>query len=258
LLPLGACNKIIDWKDVWDKHKPDCRIGKIITYSDFSPTRTGIFNYNQKGDPVSVIFDYTATGYSDFMFLYDHKGRIKDYLATYPGGSYQLWYSYTYDARGRVISDTLNQFGTIENGVPQPNPNPNYKFYGNYEYDAYGRVVKVDRYRFDNYPGPGQIYYTEEYTYNDQGNLVLYRQGDDIFTYITINYGPYDNKVNMRQTNKVWMFVDRNYSRNNAATADIYNNKGLPLKFNLPESVYMNFLWEISLKRSDIFYSCRK
>jgi len=251
LLLLGACSKIIDWKDVWDKQKPNCRIEKIISYSSWTPTRTGIFAYNQKGDPVSIIFDFTTTGASNFLFLYDNKHRIKDYLATYPNNSYQFWISYTYDARDRVISDTSYQGGSIENGVPKVNPYNT--TYANYEYDAFDRIIKVVRY----WAGSKNWFYTEDFIYNSDGNLSLYRSSSP-YSVNEVKGESYDNKINFHQTNKVWMFVDRNYSKNNPVSAVQYNSKGLPLKFDINPSVYFDFLWQIELRRADIFYSCGK
>ena len=251
LLP-GACNKVIDWKDVWDKQKPNCRIEKIISYSNWYGTRTGIFNYNQKGNPVSITFDYTSTGASNFLFLYDNRDRIKGYLATYPNNDYEFWFSYTYDAKGQVISDTMYIYGIIENGLPKINPHSS-KYYGNYEYDAYGRVVKVVRYEV----GRDSPYNTEEYFYNSDGNLTLFRQSGQFSGY-EVRYDSYDNRVNYHQTNKVWMFVDRDYSKNNPVSAVQYNSKGLPVKFDIDQSIWFDFLWQIDLRRADIIYSCGK
>jgi len=263
LLLFGACSKIIDWKDVWDNQKPNCRIEKIISYSSWTPTRTGIFTYNEKGDPVTVTFDYTSTGASNFLFLYDNKNRLKGYLATYPNNGpetwisgYQFWFSYTYDAKGRIISDTSYQFGNIEYGVPKVNPY-NTRYYANYEYDAVGRVIKVVRYLASASGGEGTYASTAEYIYNSDGNLSISRLSTPYW--VTEAKGDsYDNKINFHQTNKVWMFVDRNYSKNNTVSAVQYNSKGLPLKFDINPSVYFDFLWQIELRRADIFYSCGK
>ena len=52
----------------------------------------------------------------------------------------------------------------------------------------------------------------------------------------TVFFNSYDDKVNWRQTSKIWQLLDVNYSRNNAldpATYSItgYNSFGLPLQF---------------------------
>jgi len=54
------------------------------------------------------------------------------------------------------------------------------------------------------------------YSYNADGNLA----GHD-----------YDDKINYHRTNRVWMFIDRDYSVNNPVIATYeYNDFGLPTR----------------------------
>src|SRR5688500_13697579 len=82
LLPVGACHKFIDWKDVWHKHKPDCRIEKIIVYKvPFGEAPlVANFSYNHKGDPVLVTVSNPGTGRPHLRFYYDNKGRLSAYV----------------------------------------------------------------------------------------------------------------------------------------------------------------------------------
>src|SRR5687767_8868182 len=85
LLPLGACHKFIDWKEVWQKNKPDCQIQKIIIPSVFpgEEPAVALFSYNHKGDPVKVERNIAGTGIPHERFLYDNKGRLSTYFGPY-------------------------------------------------------------------------------------------------------------------------------------------------------------------------------
>ncbi|MBA4168642.1 MAG: hypothetical protein H0X41_14045, partial [Chitinophagaceae bacterium] len=64
---------------------------------------------------------------------------------------------------------------------------------------------------------------TQIYYYDSTGNLMD-----------TVGFLPravYDNKVALYRTNKVWQFVNRNYSLNNSVAAVSYTASGLPVEF---------------------------
>ena len=89
-----------------------------------------------------------------------------------------------------------------------------------YSYDNQNRISKIHQQwdnhindLFYNYDSNGNLTRT---AYNTQGQL------------ITLTY---DNQVNPQRTHEVFMFVARDYSRNNAASALSYNDIGLPLAF---------------------------
>lgn len=254
LLPVGACHKFIDWKDVWHKNKPDCRIEKIIAYRPFGdPPSIAEFSYNAKGDPTWVIFDQAATGRPHLRFHYDNKGRLAAYTGPYStdgNGNYEFYYKYFYDSKNRIIADSLYGLGDYIDGVPQASPR--FKSYATYEYDAFDRVKKVSR-QFIN-PGTFEL---DEYTYNNEGNMAthhhIFGATDEIY-----ELGSYDDKINMNHTNKVWLFVHRDYSRSNSIAAAQYNKSNLPVRYTLPYGTGRGFLYQYDISDAEIFYHCKK
>ena len=73
-----------------------------------------------------------------------------------------------------------------------------------------------------------------------------------------VGYNVYDNKINIHRTNKIWMFIDRDYSINNphspyvAYSPGTYNSFGLPVQINyLP-----NFLGMTLYPGVEVKYQC--
>ena len=63
----------------------------------------------------------------------------------------------------------------------------------------------------------------------------------------------------MNQTNKVWMFLNHNYSRNNAQAATSYNKAKLPTRFQIDQPQGLGwFLYQFDITDSEIFYDCKK
>jgi hypothetical protein len=248
---LLACNKF-DFDDLWHQHNPDCRIEEIAYHPDYDPHPDTIFakfSYDHKGNPTKIISSFVATGRPSHFFRYDKKGRLVDYLGLNSENSsgYHFWYHYKYDQNGRIIEDSSHLFGNMINGQPQPDGGSSSK--GNYEYDAYDRVKKVTRlYSFG--------VETNEYIYNQAGNLAIHNQYFDSHLARSDTFH-YDLKVNLHRTNKLWMFLNRNYSRNNPKPATLYNKSGLSLQYRLPVNNDFNFLISIELSHSDIRYRCK-
>lgn len=250
LVFLAGCHKFIDWGDVWHEHNPDCRIEEITYHPSFGPdTIFAKFSYDHRGNPTKIISSFIGTGRPSHFFRYDKKGRLVDYLGLNreDAFSYHFWYHYKYDPQGRIIEDSLYLFGNMINGQPQPD-GPNF-MKANYEYDAYNRVKKVTRIYFYGVE-------MNEYIYNLAGNLEIVNNYFDSHLARSDTFH-FDNKVNIHRTNRVWMFLNKNYSRNNSMPATKYNKSGLPLQFRLPEHSGFNFLTSIELGHSDIRYRCR-
>lgn len=222
---------------------PTCLIEKITYRSGVDSPQIAKFSYNERANPVRVEFNQTGTGRPHLFFTYDKEQRLTDYFAPYqtePNGAYEFWYHYQYDPAGeRILIDTQYVFGTIVDGVPQPNPA--YKSAGNYEYDYKGRVSKVKR-TVMSQGGPPFPVYVDTYQYDTTGNL--------------LGFGPYDYRTNMHQANKVWQFIDRNYSVNNPTTAGKYNKMGYPLWFKTSTPFSFTFAFQIDLNNSEIVYKC--
>jgi hypothetical protein len=247
---LVACHKFVDIDDLWHKHNPDCRIEEIVYVSPSAPdTLQAKFSYNHKGNPTSVLFNDVGTGRPNFVFRYNHKGQLTDFIGPYTNNHYEIWFHYELDAKGRAISDSFYVFGSYIAG--QPLPDATIRSGAVYEYDDYDRVKKVTR----TYAGGTPFTETDEYLYNMAGNLDIHNTyfngiftGTETFTY--------DNKVHLRRTNRIWMFIDRDYSKNNSRTATQYNSSGLPTKYDLafPD---LTFLFNIHIVRGDITYRCK-
>jgi hypothetical protein len=250
---LIACHKFIDVEDLWHKHNPACRVEKI-TYWPYpgSESNTGRFYYNSKGNPRTVVFDEVGTGRPNLYFKYNHSGKLTDYIAPYNNNHYEIWYQYQYDHMGRIIRDTLYSFGTFIDSVPYPNND--FKSYATYEYDLHERIVKVTRHHLSGSP----LVQEDVYTYDSDGNRATrqrFYNGVDQGTEII---GPYDDKVSIRRTNRIWMFIGHDYSKNNPKPAINYNSKGLPLKFSLAlPSFFFHFVHEVPLNESEIEYKCK-
>lgn len=247
-----SCHKFIDMD--WHKHNPDCRIEKLTSYREFGPDSiVATFNYNAKGNPAGISVSDPSTGNPNYVFRYDHKGRLTDFITPYlnQSNSYEFWYKYQHDHKGRIIVDTSFGFGRYIDGVAIPN----YEFmtYASYEYDFYDRLIKVTR----HFPWLDSIAVGETYTYDGDGNRATRTESLNGTPGPVTTYGPYDNKVSIRRTNKIWMFLGRDYSRNNQITAEKYNKAGLPVKYRLPLAGAYPLVYTLFLDGSDIEYRCR-
>jgi hypothetical protein len=247
LFALGGCHKF-DWD--WHKHNPDCQVKELTYQIEFFPNAiNAVFNYNHKGQPTSVVYDHVSTARPNLVFKYNHKGWLTDYIMPYENNNYELWFTYKHDSHGRIVSDTQYVFGTYIDSVPSPNSvlkNP-----GFYEYDPWGRISKITRIH------PVNTVIVDEYEYNGDGNLSTIRQFTNGAPSGIQTFTTYDDKVSIFRTNKIWMFVSANYSKNNMIAADTYNTQGLPTHFNAPAFNVYRFLHETYIGKSDIEYKCK-
>jgi hypothetical protein len=221
----GGCRKLYDYiHGHGDGDYKVCNIKKITTY--YFPTFEGgkidtltyLFTYNRLGDPVSVINDHVGTGNGNYFFTYDKYNRLREFTSLYGiGGNsgYESWRKYGYNTQGQIVRDTTYIFGATSNGAPAPSP---YYYYNDYTYDTQNRISSVTTASYSH----DVLSYIDirAYAYDAKGNLV--------------NTLPlvYDDKLNLYRTNRLWMFLTRNYSVNNPFTATQYNAFGLPLAFD--------------------------
>ncbi|AXY74917.1 hypothetical protein D3H65_13370 [Paraflavitalea soli] len=193
--------------------KNECQVSSM-TYS-FSSEPIGVnIYYNSKGDPISMVQTKPGTGHPNAIFRYDKKRRLTDYIGIYEDGGFEFWHRYVYDKKDRVIHDTSFFFGGMTNDEPE--------WYMDaaivkYEYDQKGRIVHTSQDWFSTPGMPLDTYYS----YDSKGNLV-------------VPGVVYDDKVCIHRTNKVWMFIDRNYSENNGY-ATTWHDNGLPASMNLSD-----------------------
>jgi hypothetical protein len=219
LIPFSSCQKIID--RIFNHHPEplyNCTITQVKQSIDggVENIRTGIVYNNQHGDPDSVIFDIEtgSAGAHLFYFKYDAAHRLVEYSGWYSRreGDYYFLHHYGYEGN-KIIYDTTQwqQAGK-------------WTRMGILEYDAQDRVIK-ENFRdtlLDDVPGTSSDFPPATYSYDANGNLTG---------------ATYDNKINFLRTNNVWMFTQRNYSKNNPEGATGYNDRDLPLGFTTGHGV---------------------
>lgn len=199
-----------------------CRIEMMNAYTFRQDPVPRYFTYNQSGNPVRVSFDDSpGTGTPFYDFFYNDKQQLIQFNEFSD-------HFYTYDDRGLVIVDTTHSYYTGEDFWYEE------KFF----YDDENRIIKTI---FKIYQAPTElpdigVEHVTEYVYDSRGNLV--RPGVS-----------YDNKTNPRRTNKIWMFVDKDYSVNNPIPGPTaYNELGLPL----------NNITFLGNHATEVFYDCKK
>jgi YD repeat-containing protein len=176
---------------------------------------TAIFTYNTLGNPVSIIHQRNI-GNDNIFFKYDNANRLTNFIVQYAdaqGGD--QWHRYSYDPHNttRIIADTDYVSYVTDNGT--------IIYYDHTElttfvYDAQNRISKTTETVL------GDTIVTT-YTYDSHGNL---ETGGAV----------YDKKVNVHRTNKLWMFLDRDYSVNNPVDNGTYtyNQGNLPITIAIP------------------------
>ena len=235
---LLGCNKLEEYlgKDPLATYD-QCRVEKMFWDNGGDPIEMQV-TYNSYGDPVSVMNAEGGSGSPNMLFKYDNKRRLTDYIGAYSNGGFEYWHQYVYDNKGRVIRDTTYLLGWIENGEPVD-------YYDGaviyYEYAQYGRIVHTTQDWWSFPDSPLELYYS----YDAQGNRVA-------------PGAVYDNKISIHRTHRVWMFIDRNYSLNNAhATA--YNANNLPTNLDLgwPAAAGTQFAGYYTGRLDSIVYKCK-
>jgi len=212
-----------------EKEIKHCEITRVVGYEPFLPSpRVFTFEYNQKGDPIRITPTLVSTGSPKHEFRYDNKGRLTDYIGPYNNGFFEFWHIYRYDNKDRIVSDSVYIFGRY--GERPSDDFPSLRQYHTYEYDAQDRIKKVNS---------GSS--VQEFNYDEDGNRII--------PGVT-----YDDNPNPFRTNRIWMFLNRDYSVNNSWSTAVYNDKGLPATLVVPHS---RFFIVGSLFPQFIEYSCK-
>ncbi|HVS96837.1 MAG TPA: hypothetical protein VHE54_10135 [Puia sp.] len=232
---LSSCKKEIDYIGRHYNDLSPYRITKFSYTQPFGGTDTLTFSYDKWGNPTTVTRPVPRTGDPNFEFRYDRNHRLTDFIGIYSGATAgEFWHRYFYDQKGQITKDSLYVFPTIAGGQMTG-------FYYNrliqLSYDHYGRIIQEI-----NALGAND---TARYVYDATGNLAG---------------RTYDNKVSFHQTNRIWMFLDRDYSLNNPFVAEHYNAAGLPLHIDLhSENTFtLKFLYDNYYNIADITYSLNK
>ncbi len=198
-----------------------------------------VITYNSLGNPASGIRGNPGTGAPNFIFHYDNRNRLKELIGLFDTSnveSAEVWHKYSYDEYDRIIKDSIYNVPEVINGRPLEKR----IVIVSYEYDSQNRINKTTTLFF----GPTKII---NYTYDENGNR------DRI---------AYDDKINFHRTNKIWMFLSRDYSLNNPANATyLYNYTNLPTQIVCdPGSIneFFDFgLAFIGFDVASIKYNCR-
>jgi hypothetical protein len=230
-LLLNSCKKFVDeFLNQPDLDMRFCNIDKIQITGDYPDEWN--FTYNMLGNPVSIVKDEVGTGNPNWYFTYDTESRLSQAVGMYTNGNYEMWKRFKYNNKDQIIKDTTWIFGAVMGD--QPDPNSWRIAESTYSYDAMGRITKIVE-KHLNGSDPDIV---SNYTYNAQGNLTGYT---------------YDGKTNISRTNRVWMFLNRDYSKNNRVAAVNYNTAKLPLTYNT--ATPYNFLGS-AINYSKITYIC--
>jgi len=226
-------------KSSYLEHKPnaeanECKITQI-NYTVGSRNDVLQFTYNSSGDPISITRALGGhTGYPNFIFKYDDKDRMSELIGTYDNNNVaEYWHKYFYNNKNQIMLDSAYIFPTIRNGFPE---NSYFQQATYYTYDNKDRIIE-DSTSFSNSISPTVHSYTYDENGNKKGNL-------------------YDDQININRTNKIWMFLNRDYSVNNPFKGDSYNTMGLPSSFNLATTQSSYSFLATSFQKAQISYEC--
>ena len=215
LMQLSACQKLID--RIFPGHAgnnyTDCRIKHITSQLSDDEEVIATVEYNEAENPISLTYNKERAYllFSHYM-TYDNLNRLQGYRVYFNVGDEVPVYEHRYGYSGdRIVTDTST--GGLTGYI---------KILSTFEYDSKGRIVVENRkiIDFEGSPDTWEKLDPIISQYDSNDNKVL---GDEY---------TYDNKVNFRRTNKVWMFILRNYSKNNLGGASDYNEHGLPVRFD--------------------------
>ena len=242
--------------------KPDqdypqyCQILQLVNHSRFTfDNYTADFQYDSKGTPLRITRTNTGTGTPNYLFRHDKYNRVTDIIGSYGNGDngdiFEFWRRLKYDAKNRIILDSSFYSGIIGNNpIKIPGVSQLILVY-TYKYDAQNRIIKYNEWQAGGYQD--RYFY-----YNNKGNLdSTVTKRDDGNQYTNV-YGNYDDKVNIRRTNPIWQYLDRNYSTNNSYNTMTSNKYGLPTTIGAT-SIKDNpvYFLTFSVDNLDIQYSCK-
>ncbi|MEP6748325.1 MAG: hypothetical protein ABJB86_11410 [Bacteroidota bacterium] len=255
LFQLSGCIKVPDPLNPADAANvyTGCRIKQIANQPVPSGVvSTHLFKYNSNNDPVSVTNRSGGTGDPNLVFTYDYKNRLIEYSGIYANGYFEFVHHYGY-SQNRIATDTQYVFG-----VYSTLSNYHSKRISYLHYDDLNRVAADS----EVYIYPSIFSDVISYLYDQKGNLSKYDNDGKGIPYSYL----YDNNLNPRRTNKIWMFIDRDYSVNNAVAASSYNTYSLPVNYNFHATnvsggiVYglnLQFAYRYYYGSSQIAYDCK-
>lgn len=251
LLGLSSCKKAIEdyLKDNPTAEFGFCQLKQFNFHTSATlGTERGIpdtirFTYNIHNNPVTGFRPRPSTGYPNWFFRYDKWNRMTDLIGGYgtlpdfSDAGVESWNRFKYDGQGRIVLDSLYDFPTIVDDHPTKGEFGDIVI-ATYEYDSKNRVSKYTWGFINN-----SYKFVSNYSYDADGNLVG---------------TPHDNQINLHRTNKVWMFIDQDYSVNNPLTAAYtYNTQGLPVNIVPTVGTEMYFFSSLEYDKANVEYTCK-
>ena len=230
-----SCSKT-SLKDYRKNPGIDLRFCNIKTWTDVrgEELRTNVFSYDENENPVSIISNVSGTGNGSHYFTYDDRQRLTKYEFEFV---YTKEFHYEGNSRlasGAKVTDVLGR-----------------EFSETYTYDDRARIIKSVLHLvsspFEDEVTPDE---TRDYVYlnDDLSSIIL--NGEQVNADVV-----YTDKPSIYMTNKVWMFINQNYSRHSIDGVETSNRLGLPLKFK-PGQYEFPFL-DIDGANSAVTYNCR-
>lgn len=229
-LQLLSCHKYLDYLPGHGHGNVHYRIKTFKPALVGYPPLTFTIFYNREGDPDSIVapgrhiirFDYTA-GRRLVGHSYEMYDTVMDETLNTSEKTGRHWYWYE---GNRIFKDSLWEDFHYNNGNSQSFDS--HEKTSEFSYDEWGRIKKdtfLDK--FTHQGGTSFYWGADFFTYDRNGNLI------DSNWNSSGQREPvaYDNKPSYLLTHPLWMFLTRNYSRNNEVGAIGYNEAGLPLGF---------------------------
>lgn len=236
---LAGCRKLLD--RLFPSHPGNtssCVIESIgvaaTNMMGYDFTQWATIQYNGAGDPVSIDLDPESSTVPSHYFYYDAAGRLSAYRIVSQDPVPLVDHRYGYDTYGRIVADTTVQ--------TYAEPAVMVSFLS---YDNEGRIYEEVRYELDTLTGSMTDMEPVYYVYDTRGNLVVGPQQE------INNY--YDQSANILRTNKIWMFLSRNYSRNNLEGKIEYDDEGRAVAF-VDDYINQRFLPYMYIK--ELTYRC--
>lgn len=236
LFVFNSCTKF-NARDYF-KHPGQLRFCNIATWTDVpsdesEDVRTNVFVYDDNGNPLSVTSDQHGTGRGFHYFTYDDQQRLATYEYEF---AYTKIYHYQDDRQLADSATVTDAFGREFSEV--------------YTYDVKNRIIKSVL-RMVSSPFEEDEYTTEvrDYVYlNDDlssASLDGNQQNPDVV---------YSDKPSIFMTNKVWMFINQNYSKHAVEGVITTNKIGLPL--TIERNAYQFPFLDINGAGATISYQC--
>jgi hypothetical protein len=223
----------------------NCDIESMTFFNNsFSVNDTLRFYYNPDGTPSHIDRAFVDDDSPKYLFRYDRQGRLLDYIGAFDNGAAEFWTRYFYDEATRTVIDTM--YTLVSQYQTWPPVFSGIGFADLKRYDGFGRIVFFQRTFLGQVSGvdPVNLVTTQNYVYDRRGN---------------VDVGQYDNKINFHRTNRVWQFVDNDYSNNNPLPVQQYNGYGLPTAFNFNIPMNENgvtVFFDLNFPHFEIHYSC--